>query len=107
MAQKDTGPMFDQDLVQRVIEWLQTRNPSIFPFTAGFDEARERAFVHDLRLGLSDLTETGAKRGTSASGYMVSDQRLQQAVEEWTTARGGWPEGAEPGVVDAEVGVLE
>lgn len=105
MAQNDPGPMFDQGLVQRAIEWLQTRDPSLFPFAASFDEARERAFVHDLRVGLSDLTETGAKRGTSAAGFLVSDRRLHEVVQEWADARGGWPAGSDPSVMDTSVGI--
>jgi hypothetical protein len=82
--------------VERVVNYLQTRDVRLFPFAAMFDEARERAFVNDLRVGLSDLTESGAKRGTSASGFLVSDRRLHEIVGEWANARGGWPEGSDP-----------
>ena len=94
MAQIDPAPAFDQRLVERVIAWLQTRDVLLFPFTEKFDEERERAFVLDLRTGLSDLTESGSKRGTSASGFLVSDRRLHDIVNEWAAAAGDWPEGS-------------
>ena len=96
MAQTDPAPAIDQRLVDRVITYLQTRDVNLFPFASLFDEARERAFVNDLRVGLSDLTESGSKRGTSASGFLVSDRRLHEIVAEWAEARGGWPEGSDP-----------
>lgn len=96
MAQIDPAHAFDQRLMERVIAYLQTRDVTLFPFTSGFDEERERAFVRDLQVGLSDLTESGAKRGTSASGFLVSDKRLEEIVDEWTAAGGEWPEGANP-----------
>ena len=96
MAQKDPAPSYNQPLVERVIAYLQTRDVRLFPFTAGFDAEREKAFVRDLRVGLSDLTESGSKRGTSASGFLVSDRRLIEIVEEWALAGGAWPEGSDP-----------
>lgn len=96
MAQRDPEPAFDQRLVDRVIAYLQTRDSRLFPFAEAFDEERRRAFVRDLRVGLSDLTESGAKRGTSASGFLVSDRRLHEIVDEWARARGDWPAGSDP-----------
>jgi hypothetical protein len=96
VAQTDPAPAFDPALVERVIAYLQTRDARLFPFTSGFDDARHKAFVSDLRVGLSDLTESGAKRGTSASGFLVSDRRLHEIVGEWAAARGDWPEGSDP-----------
>jgi len=89
-------PLYDHRLVERVVAYLQTRDPSLFPFTARFDEERQRAFVRDLRMGLSDITESGSKRGTSAAGFITSDDRLKEIVEDWAAAGGGWPLGADP-----------
>ena len=96
MAQTDPAPAFDPPLVERVIAYLQTRDVRLFPFAASFDDARQKAFVNDLRVGLSDLTESGAKRGTSASGFLVSDKRLEEIVDEWAAAGGEWPKGTNP-----------
>lgn len=101
MAQFDPEPAFDQRLVDRVITFLQTRDRGLFPFTQRFDVEREHAFVRDLRVGLSDLTESGAKRGTSASGFVVSDRRLHEIVREWEEAGGEWPEGSNPSDIDS------
>lgn len=89
--QIDPRPLYHHGIVERVITYLQTRDPELFPFAARFDEAREQAFVNDLRMGLSDIVESGAKRGTSASGYITSDKRLIEIVENWAAANGGWP----------------
>lgn len=96
MAQIDPAPTYDHRLAERVIAYLQTRDSRLFPFTERFDEERHKAFVRDLRIGLSDLTESGAKRATSASGFVVSDRRLHEIVEEWAEAGGDWPEGSDP-----------
>ena len=104
MAQFDPEPAFDQRLVDRAITFLQTRDRRLFPFTQRFDIEREHAFVRDLRVGLSDLTESGAKRGTSASGFLVSDRRLHDIVREWAEAGGDWPEGSDP--ADEETALL-
>jgi len=96
VAQTDPAHAFDQRLVERVIAWLQTRDTALFSFTARFDSERERAFARDLQVGLSDLTESGAKRGTSASGFLVSDKRLEEIVDEWAAAGGEWPKGTNP-----------
>lgn len=103
MAQKDPPPAFDQRLVERVIVYLQTRDTRLFPFTQRFDDERQRAFSRDLQVGLSDLTESGAKRGTSASGFLVSDKRLHEIVQEWAEAAGGWPEGSDPSDADTSL----
>lgn len=89
-------PSIDDRLIRLVINYLQTRDPQYFPFTAEFDDERREAFIRDLRIGLSDLTESGAKRGTSATGFITSDRRLQQIVDDWAEAEGGWPKGQDP-----------
>ena len=61
-----------------------------------FDDQRELAFARDLRVTLNDLTESGSKRGTSAAGFLVSDERLRYVVQAWSAAEGEWPEGSNP-----------
>jgi hypothetical protein len=102
VVQLDPAPAFNQALYDRVVTYLQTRDVRLFPFTATFDEAKQRAFVQDLRLALSDMTESGSKRGTSAAGFLVTDRRLQRIVEGWADARGDWPENAD-GFLDEEM----
>lgn len=94
--QIDPRPLYHHGLVQRVVEYLQTRDPELFPFAARFDEERERAFVRDLRIGLSDIVESGSARKTSAAGFITSDRRLIEIVEDWASANGGWPLGQDP-----------
>ena len=96
VAQIDPGPAYDHRLAERVIVYLQTRDSRLFPFTAGFDAARQRAFVRDLREGLSDLQDSGSARKTSATGFIMRDFRLREIVLEWAQANGGWPLGADP-----------
>jgi hypothetical protein len=96
VAQINPRPAFDQELVERAIAWLHTRDPRLFPFTSEFDDQRELAFARDLRVTLNDLTESGSKRGTSAAGFLVSDERLRYVVQAWSAAGGDWPEGSNP-----------
>ncbi len=96
MAQFNPGPAYNHDLAERAIAYLQTRDPELFPFAAAFDAARQRAFIRDLREGLSDLTDSGSARKTSASGFIMRDRRLREIVAEWAAAGGGWPRGADP-----------
>ncbi len=96
MAQINPDPTYDHGLAERVVAYLQLGDPALFPFTARFDEQQRRAFIRDLREGLSDLTDSGSARKTSATGYVMRDQRLHEIVQEWAAARGGWPRGADP-----------
>ncbi len=96
MVQIDPAPAYDQILADRVVLYLQTRDSQLFPFTEGFDDERARAFVRDLRVGLAEITDSGSKRGTSASGFIMSDRRLHEIVAEWAMASGAWPEGTDP-----------
>ena len=68
----------------------------IFPFTANFDEHQLAAFARDLQEGLSQLTQGGSARKTSATGFVKSDQNLQRIIAEWSQANGDWPEGSYP-----------
>ena len=96
MAQIDPEPNYDHRLAERVVVYLQTKDARLFPFTARFDAQRRRAFMRDLREGLSELTASGSKRGTSATGFVMNDGRLHEIVREWAAANGGWPAGADP-----------
>lgn len=89
-------PLVNHKLIEHVTEYLQTLDPAYFPFAANFDDAQRQAFVRDLRIGLSDLTESGSKRGTSSTGYITSDKRLHNVVKAWSDANGDWPIGHDP-----------
>ena len=89
-------PLINDRLIEHVVEYLQTLDPAYFPFAAAFDDDQRAAFVRDLRIGLSDLTDSGSKRGTSCTGYPTSDKRLRQIVQEWAAANGGWPVSHDP-----------
>lgn len=114
MAQIDPEPNYDHRLAERVVVYLQTKDPRLFPFAARFDQARQRAFVRDLREGLGEITDSGSARKTSATGFVMNDGRLHEIVREWTMANGGWPAGADPrnpvtalGYVEAEEGTAD
>ncbi|HEY7036731.1 MAG TPA: hypothetical protein VH482_35715 [Thermomicrobiales bacterium] len=96
MAQLSPEPAYDHRLAERIVLYLQTRDPALFPFTARFDAARRRAFVRDLREALADLTDSGSARKTAAAGFIMKDRRLHEVVHEWAAANGGWPHGADP-----------
>jgi len=96
VAQIDPDPNYDHRLVERVVAWLQTRDARLFPFTAGFDVERERAFVRDLREGLAEITDSGSARKTAATGFLMSDARLRDILREWSAAGGAWPRGTDP-----------
>lgn len=89
-------PPINDRLITLVTNYLHTLDPQYFPFAAEFDDDRRQAFVRDLRIGLSDLTETGSKRGTASTGYIASDKRLQEIIRDWADAEGGWPKGQNP-----------
>ena len=96
MAQLTPRPAYNQLLIERVVGYLQTQDPRLFPFTARFDDEQRRAFMRDLREGLANLTDSGSARKTSATGYIMDDFRLKEIVEEWAAAGGGWPRGSNP-----------
>lgn len=96
VAQIRPESRYNDWLLDRVVAYLQTRDPSIFPFAAGFDREQQSAFVRDLREGLSEVTDSGSARKTSATGFIASDQLLRRIVDEWAAANGGWPEGSFP-----------
>jgi hypothetical protein len=96
MVQIHPGQLYDHDLARQAVEFLQTRNAELFPFVAGFDDARMAAFVQDLREGLSALTDSGSARKTASTGFMMRDRLLHEVVAEWAAADGDWPSGADP-----------
>lgn len=102
--QLNPGPAYDHRLAERVVVYLQTKDPSLFPFTFGFDDARRTAFIRDLREGLSDLQDSGSARKTSASGFIMRDRRLHEIVQEWAAANGDWPHGADARNPDTALG---
>jgi hypothetical protein len=106
VAQFRPEPAYDHRLAERVVVYLQTRDPALFPFTARFDAARRRAFVHDLREALADLTDSGSARKTAAAGFIMKDRRLHEVVREWAAANGGWPRGADPRVPVTSLGAV-
>lgn len=98
------GQAYDHDLAAHIIEFLQTRDPQLFPFVSSFDDERMKAFVHDLREALADLTDSGSARKTSSSGFMMRDRRLHEVVGEWAAADGDWPNGTRASVATTSLG---
>lgn len=96
VAQIEPESRYNDWLMTRVVDYLQTRDPRIFPFTSGFDTHKQAAFVRDLREALSDVTDSGSARKTSATGFIASDRLLRRVIEEWQSANGDWPEGSFP-----------
>ena len=96
MAQIQPAAPYNDWLMDRVVAYLQTRDVRIFPFTRAFDEHQRRAFIRDLREGLSEVNDSGSARKTSATGFIASDQILRRVIDEWRAAGGDWPEGSFP-----------
>ncbi len=96
MAQINPEERYNDLLMDRVVRYLQTRDARLFPFTAGFDEHQQAAFVRDLREGLSMITDSGSARKSAATGFTTTDQSLRRVIEEWSAAGGGWPGGSFP-----------
>lgn len=105
MAQFDPEPNYDHRLAERIVLYLQTRDSRLFPFSTRFDADQHRAFVRDLRSGLAEITDSGSARKSSATGFVMSDARLQQIVNEWTSGNGGWPQGTHPRNPDSALNV--
>lgn len=96
MAQIRPESPYNDLLMDRVVEYLQTRDPRLFPFAANFDDDQRAAFVRDLREGLSEITDSGSARKSAATGFTTSNQILGRIIDEWASARGDWPEGSFP-----------
>lgn len=96
MAQIEPVNRYNDWLMDRVVAYLQTLDPGLFPFTAAFDAHQQRAFVRDLREGLGEVTDSGSARKTSATGFIANDLNLRRIVSEWQAAGGGWPDGSFP-----------
>ncbi len=104
MAQIIPERTYDHKLAERVLIFLQTRNPDLFPFARNFDDAQMRAFAHDLREALAELQDSGSARKTSAAGFTLRDRRLRETIGEWAAAGGGWPEGSDPRDAETALG---
>jgi hypothetical protein len=98
MVQLDPYPPYYHDLVERVVEYLQTRDSRLFPFTAAFDDDQHAALARDLREGLTGITVGASARKSSATGYVATDRAVRRVLAEWSSADGEWPEGAFPEV---------
>ncbi len=96
MAQIKPDRPYNNWLMDRVVDFLQTRDSRIFPFTADFDDDRRSAFIRDLREGLSEITDSGSARKSAATGFTTSNQILGRIIEEWQAANDGWPAGSFP-----------
>jgi hypothetical protein len=96
VAQIEPGNPYNDWLMDRVVKYLQTRDARLFPFTAGFDEDRQAAFVRDLREGLGEVNDSGSARKSSATGFIASDLILRRIIDEWRAAGGDWPTGSFP-----------
>lgn len=107
MAQIDPEPNYDHRLQERVIQYLQTKDWRLFPFSERFDETQRAAFARELREGLADLTDSGSARKTSATGFLMRDTLLKEIVVGWAEAKGGWPAWTNPTAPDGPIGSLE
>lgn len=83
MAQLNSRVAFNYYLTERVVRYLQTKDPAIFPFTASMTPEQRRTFQRDLRDGLAELQDSGSARKTSAVGFIMSDDHLRDVVEAW------------------------
>lgn len=86
MAQLHTQSAYDHTLVERVVRFLQTKDPAIFPFTERLSVDERRAFMGELRDGLADLQDSGSARKTSAAGFIMRDSHLREVVDTWYSA---------------------
>lgn len=96
LAQIDPEPTYDHRLAEWATYYLQTKDPSFFPFARHFDADQRRAFMHSLRVGLATLQDSGSARKSAATGFLTSDALLHQIVQEWAAAGGNWPASSDP-----------
>jgi hypothetical protein len=83
VAQLFSPPDYDHALVERVVRFLETKDTSLFPFTATFNWDEKMAFMRDLRRALGSLTDSGSARKTAAVGFIMSDDELEEVIEHW------------------------
>lgn len=83
MAQMYSPPDYNHTLVEQVVRFLETRETSIFPFTADFTWDETMAFMRDLRRALGSLTDSGSARKTAAVGFIMSDDEIEDVLEHW------------------------
>ena len=91
MAQITPPRSYHQELTKRVIDFLQTGDPRLFPFVQHMDNIRLAAFKRDLREGLGEVLDSGSARKTSATGRIVSDRRrsilkYEETLADWRSA---------------------
>jgi hypothetical protein len=86
VAQLHSQSAYDHTLVERVVRFLQTKDPAIFPFTEGLSADERRIFMRELRDGLADLQDSGSARKTSAAGFIMRDSHLRAVVDSWYKA---------------------
>lgn len=96
MAQIEPGNPINNWLIDRVIDYLHTRDSALFPFTASFDPHQRAAFARDLQEALGEINDSGSARKTSATGFVASDETLRRVISEWQFANGAWPVGSFP-----------
>ena len=83
VAQIFSPPDYDHSLLERVVRFLETKDVTLFPFTAGFSWDEKMAFMKDLRRALGSLPDSGSARKTSAVGFIMSDDELEEVIEHW------------------------
>jgi hypothetical protein len=86
VAQLHSQSAYDHTLVERVVRFLQTKDPAIFPFTEDLSADERRIFMRELRDGLADLQDSGSARKTSAAGFIMRDSHLRAVVDSWYKA---------------------
>ena len=106
MAQIDPDPTYDHRLAEWATYYLQTGDPSYFPFARHFDADQRRAFKHALRVGLADLQETVAARARRQR--LVSSSATRPAQHRAGVGGGGgnWPRSADPQNPDGLVNLM-
>lgn len=96
MAQISPKRPINDMLIERVVEYLHTRDSTLFPFMSVMNDRQKTAFARDLREALGEVNDSGSARKTSATGFMASDERLRRVIAEWQQSDGTWPEGSFP-----------
>ena len=83
MAQLYSPPDYNHALVERVVRFLETKETALFPFTATLTWDERMAFMKELRMALGSLTDSGSARKTSAIGFIMSDDELEDVIVRW------------------------
>ena len=83
LAQLYSPPDYNHALVERVVRFLETKETALFPFTATLTWDERMAFMKELRMALGSLTDSGSARKTSAIGFIMSDDELEEVIARW------------------------